>query len=61
MKFDKVLLLCNYYCVDSFVFSKIKVNDLIIFGVIYDVRWFWNIYINGWMVLYFNELVVDNS
>ena len=60
-KFDKALLLRNYYRVDNLVLSKTKVNELVNSGAIYDARRPRNIYINGWMVLHLNELVPDNG
>ncbi len=60
-KFDKALLLRNYYRVDNLVLSKTKVNELVNSGAIYDARRPRNIYINGWMVLHLNDLVPDNG
>ena len=58
-KFDKALLLRNYYRVDDLVLSKVKVSELVASGAIYDARRPRNIYINGWMVLHLSELVPE--
>ena len=58
-KFDKALLLRNYYRVDNLVLNKAKINELAASGAIYDARRPRNIYINGWMVLHLNELVPE--
>jgi hypothetical protein len=55
-KFDKALLLRNYYRVDNLVLSKEQVDELVSNGAIYDARRPRNIYINGWMVLHINEI-----
>ena len=60
-KFDKALLLRNYYRVNNLVLNKEKLNELVASGAIYDARRPRNIYINGWMVLHLNELVPDHS
>lgn len=58
-KFDKALLLRNYYRVNNLVLSKEQVDDLVSNGAIYDARRPRNIYINGWMVLHTDELVSE--
>ena len=58
-KFDKALLLRNYYRVDKLVLNRVQVNELISSGAIYDARRPRNIYINGWMVLHTNELLQE--
>ncbi|BFT31570.1 hypothetical protein D210916BOD24_27460 [Alteromonas sp. D210916BOD_24] len=58
-KFDKALLLRNYYRVDNLVLNRVQVNELVSNGAIYDARRPRNIYINGWMVLHTNELVPE--
>jgi len=58
-KFDKALLLRNYYRVDNLVLNRNKINELVKSGAIYDARRPRNIYINGWMVLHLNELVKE--
>lgn len=58
-KFDKALLLRNYYRVDNLVLNKEQVKKLVSSGAIYDARRPRNIYINGWMVLHINELEAE--
>lgn len=58
-KFDKALLLRNYYRDDDLVLSKVKVSESVASGAIYDARRPRNIYINGWMVLHVSELVPE--
>lgn len=58
-KFDKALLLRNYYRVDNLVLDEAQVNKLVSSGAIYDARRPRNIYIGGWMVLHLNELVPE--
>lgn len=58
-KFDKALLLRNYYRVDNLVLNKSQVDELVSTGAIYDARRPRNIYINGWMVLHIKELATE--
>ena len=58
-KFDKALLLRNYYRVDNLVLTKVQLDELVATGAIYDARRPRNIYINGWMVLDVKELVPE--
>lgn len=55
-KFDKALLMRNYYRADALVMSKERLHRLVSSGAIYDARRPRNIYINGWMVLHVSEL-----
>ena len=55
-KFDKALLMRNYYRTDALVMSKERLEGLVSSGAIYDARRPRNIYINGWMVLHVSEL-----
>lgn len=58
-KFDKALLLRNYYRVDNLVLTKVQLDELVATGAIYDARRPRNIYINGWMVLHIKELAPE--
>lgn len=58
-KFDKALLLRNYYRKDELVLTQEALSSLVSSGAIYDARRPRNIYISGWMVLSLDELRID--
>lgn len=58
-KFDKALLLRNYYRKNKLVLTRKAINELVRSGAIYDARRPRNIYISGWMVLSLDELRVN--
>jgi hypothetical protein len=58
-KFDKALLLRNYYRKNELVLTRKAINELVRSGAIYDARRPRNIYISGWMVLSLDELRVN--
>lgn len=57
-KFDKALLLRNYYRKDELVLTQDEINVFVRSGAIYNARRPRNIYISGWMVLTLDELRV---
>ncbi|MDB2331697.1 hypothetical protein N9V74_08340 [Alteromonas sp.] len=57
-KFDKALLLRNYYRKDELVLTQDAINAFVRSGAIYNARRPRNIYISGWMVLTLDELRV---
>lgn len=58
-KFDRAVLLRNYYRKDNLFLSHDQIEALISSGAIYNARRPRNIYISGWIVLPLHEAFVE--
>ncbi|MDO6477815.1 hypothetical protein Q4520_20525 [Alteromonas sp. 1_MG-2023] len=59
IKFDKPLLLRNYYRKNHLQFSRKELSFMYENGIIYDARRPQNIYISGWIVIKLSEVYTD--
>lgn len=59
VKFDRPLLLRNYYRQNHLRVSREELMSMYNRGVIYDARRPENIYINGWIVINFSEVYTE--
>jgi hypothetical protein len=58
-KFDKAVLMRNYYRADSLTLSLDQINQMVEAGIIYNARRPQSIYIGGWIVIHEHEMYVD--
>ncbi|GGF55658.1 hypothetical protein GCM10011338_04910 [Alteromonas lipolytica] len=59
VKFDRPLLLRNYYRQNRLQFSRKELMSMYKRGVIYDARRPKNVYINGWIVIKLSEIYTE--